>query len=152
MDRGKQRAPQVRATLNGLAFLPDYKNWKAISSTDRFDNQTMRVILGNEVAIQAIAANRINPWPDGTAFAKVAWFQQPDGQGLVRTGAFQQVELMIKDNKRYAATKGWGWGRWRGAELTPYGTTPAFADECISCHTPVRGNDYVYTIPINGHE
>jgi hypothetical protein len=88
----------VQAALNGFAFLPDYKNWRAISSTDRFDNHTMRVILGNEVAIKAIAENHINPWPDGTAFAKVAWFQQEDDQGFVRTGAFQQVEFMLKDS------------------------------------------------------
>ena len=60
-------------------LLPDYKNWKAISSTDRFDNHTMREILGNDVAVKAIADGHINPWPDGTAFAKVAWQQsQPD--------------------------------------------------------------------------
>jgi hypothetical protein len=139
---------QVQAEFNGVPFLPEYKNWKAISSTDRFDNQTMRVILGNDVAIKAIAGHRINPWPDGTAFAKVAWFQQPDGRGSVQTGAFQQVELMIKDSNKYAATKGWGWGRWRGTELKPYGSSAAFTDECVSCHLPVRNNDYVYTVPI----
>jgi hypothetical protein len=36
---------QVQAASNGIAFLPDYKNWKSISSTDRVDNQTLRVIL-----------------------------------------------------------------------------------------------------------
>jgi len=146
------RQTQVQAEPNGIPFLPEYKHWKAISSTDRFDNQTMRVILGNDVAIRAIAGNHINPWPDGTSFAKVAWFQQRDGNDIVRTGAFQQVELMIKDSKKYAATKGWGWGRWRGADLKPYGTTPAFSDECIGCHLPVRSNDYVFTIPMKRHE
>lgn len=142
------RAPQVQPEFNGVEFLPEYKNWKVLSSTDRFDNQTMRVILGNDVAIKAIADRRINPWPDGTAFAKVAWFQQPDGNGSVQTGAFQQVELMIKESRKYAETKGWGWGRWRGADLKPYGTSAAFTDECVSCHLPVRNNDYVYTVPI----
>jgi mono/diheme cytochrome c family protein len=135
-------------TLNGIAFLPDYKNWKAISSTDRFDNQTLRVILGNEVAVKAIAENKINPWPDGTIFAKVAWFQQPDDSGIVRTGAFQQVEFMIRDSKKYASTKGWGWARWRGTDLKPYGANAHFTEECVSCHTPVRDNDYVFTMPI----
>jgi hypothetical protein len=139
---------RVRAALNGVEFIPDYKNWKAISGTDRFDNGSIRIILGNDVAIEAIANHRINPWPDGATFAKVAWQQQPDEKGLVRTGAFVQVEFMIKDSKKYAATKGWGWGRWRGADLKPYGTSPAFTNECVGCHTPVRDNDYVYTSPI----
>ena len=142
--------PQVQAAPNGIAFPSDYKNWKAISSTDRVDNQTLRIILGNEVAIQAIAENRINPWPDGTTFAKVAWYQQPDGTGFVRTGEFQQVEFMIKDSKKYASTAGWGWARWRGSGLTPYGTAPNFSNECIGCHTPMRSNDYLFTMPIKG--
>jgi hypothetical protein len=138
----------VQPEPNGVAFLPDYKNWKAISSTERYDNHTMRVILGNDVAVKAIAEGHINPWPDGTAFAKVAWLQQPDGKGVVHTGAFVQVEFMIRDGKKYADTAGWGWGRWRGTDLKPYGKDAAFTDECVSCHTPVRKNDYVYTMPI----
>jgi Haem-binding domain/Cytochrome P460 len=141
----------VQPEFNGVAFLPDYKNWKAISSTDRFDNHTMRVILGNDVAVKAIAENHINPWPDGTAFAKVAWFQsQPDEKGVVKTGAFLQVELMIRDSKKYASSEGWGWGRWRGADLKPYGKDAAFQNECINCHRPVQKNDNVYTMPFRG--
>jgi Haem-binding domain/Cytochrome P460 len=138
----------VEPEPNGVAFLPDYKNWKAISSTDRYDNNTMRVILGNDVAVKAIADGHINPWPNGTAFAKVAWLRQSDDKGLVHTGAFYQVELMIRDDKKYGDTAGWGWGRWRGSDLKPYGKDAAFTNECVSCHTPVRENDYVYTMPI----
>jgi mono/diheme cytochrome c family protein len=144
--------PEAQSAPNGIAFLPDYKNWKAISSTDRFDGNTLREILGNEVAVRAIAENHVNPWPDGTIFAKVAWLQQPDGKGLMRTGAFFQVEYMIRDSRKYAATKGWGWARWRGTDLKPYGKDAAFSKECISCHTPVQKNDYVYTIPIRGQQ
>ncbi|HZD48887.1 MAG TPA: heme-binding domain-containing protein, partial [Silvibacterium sp.] len=141
--------PQVQDELNGVAFVPDYKNWTPISSTDRFDNGTMREILGNSIAIKAIAENHINPWPDGTTFAKVTWAQRPDGTGFVRTGAFVQVELMIKDSQKYASTAGWGWGRWRGTDLKPYGANAGFTSKCVNCHTPVRANDYVYTMPIH---
>jgi hypothetical protein len=141
-------ATGVENSPNGVAFVPEYKTWRAISSTDRFDNNTMRVILGNDVAIRAIEENHINPWPNGTTFAKVTWHTQPDGTGLVKTGAFQQVELMIRDSNKYASTKGWGWGRWLGTELKPYGKSAAVSDECVNCHTPVRHNDYVYTMPM----
>jgi Haem-binding domain/Cytochrome P460 len=144
-------ATNVQPEFNGVGFLPDYKNWKAISSTDRFDNHTMRQILGNDVAVKAIAENHINPWPDGTAFAKVTWAQtQPDEKGVVKTGAFVQTELMIKDAKKYASTEGWGFGRWRGADLKPYGRDAAFQNECTGCHAPVAKNDFVYTMPFRG--
>jgi hypothetical protein len=146
-------AMNVKPELNGVAYIPDYKNWKVISSTDRFDNKTMREILGNDVAIKAIAENHINPWPDGTAFAKVAWQQsQPDAQGVVKTGAFVQVELMIKDATKYASTEGWGFGRWRGTDLKPYGKDAAFQNECTGCHAPMAKNDFVYTMPIGGQQ
>jgi hypothetical protein len=143
---------QVQPEPNGVAFLPDYKNWREISSTDRFDNHTMRVILGNDVAIRAIAEHHIHPWPDGTAFAKVTFHQQPDRTGFVQTGAFAQVELMIRNSREYASTGNWGYGRWIGMDLKPYGKGPEFANECVSCHTPVRKNDYVYTLPLRGQE
>jgi hypothetical protein len=55
---------------------------------------------------------------------------------------------MVKDARRYRGTDGWAWGRWRGLDLKPYGDDANFVDECTSCHLPVRGNDYVYTLPI----
>jgi hypothetical protein len=142
------KVSQARAALNGIEFPSDYKNWKAVSSTDRLDNRTMRVILGNDIAVKAIAEKRINPWPDGATFAKVAWKQELDGKDTVRTGAFIQVEFMIKGADKYTATKGWGFARWRGMDLKPYGKTAAFADECVGCHMPVKDNDYVYTSPV----
>jgi hypothetical protein len=142
----------VAPAPNGIEFLPDYKNWKPISTTDRLDNQSLRVILGNGTAIKAIGKKHINPWPDGTTFAKIAWSARDDGHGNVRPGAFIQVEFMIRDGKKYAATKGWGWARWRGTSLTPYGKEAGFTEECIGCHTPVRASDYVYTAPLRGQE
>jgi len=102
----------VQPAPYGIAFLSDYKNWKVISSTDRADTNTLKMILGNDVAMRAIADHKINPWPNGTVFAKVSWRQQPDAYGLVRTGKFEQVAFMIKNSKIYASTAGWGWAQW----------------------------------------
>ena len=138
----------VRPALNGIEFMPEYKDWKMISSTDRFDNQTLRVVLGNDVAVAAVESNHINPWPDGTKFAKVAWQKSEDGAGEVHAGKFVQVEFMIKDKRKYADTLGWAFARWRGADLQPYGKDANFAEECVGCHTPMRPNDFVFTTPV----
>ena len=55
---------------------------------------------------------------------------------------------MMKDARQYRITDGWGWGRWRGLDLKPYGNDERFAKECTSCHAPMQGNDYVYTPPM----
>jgi len=145
-------APVLLATVppehNEFPFAPNFETWKLISTTDRGDNHTFRFILGNEIAVKAAQSGNIRPWPNGTEFAKIAWQQELSPDGLIRPGQFVQVELMLKDASRYKDTEGWGWGRWRGLDLKPYGADARFVNECTSCHRPVGGNDYVYTLPI----
>ena len=138
----------VQPTPNGIAFMPEYKNWAAVSSTDRLDNGTMRVIMGNEVAVKAIHEQKTSPWPDGSTFAKVAWDEAAEADGSVHPGEFKQVEFMTKDSQKYAATDGWGFARWKGIELQPYGKDASFTTECVNCHAPMRDSDFVFTNPI----
>jgi hypothetical protein len=138
----------VPAEFGGFPFDPAFENWKPISTTDRGDNNTFRFILGNDIALQAVQAGHISPWPDGARLAKIAWQQELGTDGLVHLGKFVQVELMVKDAQLYKSTEGWGWGRWRGLDLKPYGADARFVNECTGCHLPVRGDDYVYTLPI----
>lgn len=146
----KAVAPSVGIpkALNGIEYIPDYKNWQVISTTDRIDNGTMRVIFGNPVAIKAVQEHHTNPWPNGTIFAKVAWDKVVDKDGNVSTGEFKQVEYMIKDDKKFAATKGWGWSRFKTTKLLPYGKTALFATECVNCHRPQSDRDFVFTSPV----
>lgn len=134
--------------INGIAYIPDYKNWTPISSTQRVDNGTMRIIYGNAIAINAIKEHQTNPWPNGTILAKVAWDQLLDRQGNISAGAFKQVEYMIKDDKKYNSTAGWGWARFKTPTLEPYGETAMFTTECVACHLPMKDNDFVFTSPI----
>ena len=135
-------------SLNGVPYFADYKDWKVISTTDRGDNNTLRIITGNDIAIRAVAERETDPWPDGAVFAKIALQSVDDGQGNITAGKFVQVEFMQKDHVKYAATKGWGYARFKGDDLKPYGADAHFDGECVGCHTPVRDNDYVYTLPI----
>ncbi|MEE1898624.1 cytochrome P460 family protein [Flavobacterium rakeshii] len=138
----------VKPSPNGLEYIPDYKNWKAISTTDRFDNGTMRIIYGNDVAVNAISDTNTDQWPDGTIFAKAAWKQETLSDGSIVNGEFIQVEFMVKDSKKYSKTYGWGWGRWKGMELKPYGEGVNFDTECMQCHSPMKKRDYVFTSPL----
>ncbi|MGA3350549.1 MAG: cytochrome P460 family protein [Candidatus Sulfotelmatobacter sp.] len=139
----------VKPEFNGFPFDPAFESWKPISTTDRGDNNTFRFILGNDVAVKAAQTGNTSPWPDGVRLAKIAWQQQVGPDGLVHPGKFVQVELMVKNAQRYKDNEGWGWGRWRGMELTPYGKDADFVNECTGCHRPLQGNDYVYTLPIS---
>lgn len=139
----------IQPEFNSLAFDKDFENWKPISFTDRGDNNSFRFILGNDIAANAAASGNIHPWPDGTRFAKIAWQQEKGADGLIHPRKFVQVELMVKDAHLYRQTAGWGWGRWRGLDLKPYGKDASFPGECTSCHLPMRDADDVYTLPIS---
>jgi len=139
----------VNAAPNGIDYNQDWRNWTAISTSDRFDNGSMRIIYGNDIAVNAIKNKQINPFPDGAVLVKAAWQEQLGKDGIAHTGQFIQVEFMIKDAKKYAATDGWGWARWKGADLKPYGNDTAFTTECTNCHKPAENNDYVFTAPLD---
>ncbi|MBO9564331.1 MAG: heme-binding domain-containing protein [Niastella sp.] len=140
---------KVAPAPNGIDYIPDYRNWKVMSTTDRFDNGTLRIIFANDIAVKSIEQHQTKNWPDGAVFAKTAWKQQVNVDGSVSAGAFWQVEFMIKDARKYAETAGWGWARWRGDKLKPYGENALFATECVSCHQPMKDNDFVFTKPLN---
>ncbi len=140
---------KLSVSLNGISYMPDYKNWKAISTTERMDNGTMRVIFGNDVAVKAVHSGTVNPWPDGTIFAKVAWDQVEDKDGNVTTGAFKQVEYMIKDHEKFKSTHGWGFARFKTPKMVPYGKTVMFTNECMNCHKPQSDQDFVFTSPLS---
>jgi hypothetical protein len=137
----------VLPALSGIPFPSGFDRWGIVSTTDRTDNGTMRVIFGNPVALQAIRDGHTNPWPDGTIFAKAAWASMGDSaSGVIHSGAFLQVEFMIKDHRAYRATDGWGFARWvHGLQLTPY---TGSSSECVRCHAPMKANDFVFTIPV----
>jgi hypothetical protein len=135
-------------SLNGVPFLPGYADWKVVSTTDRGDNHTLRIITGNDLAVRAIEQHQLPSWPEGAAFAKITWQAVDDGHGHIVPGKFVQVEFMEKHRVQYAGTGGWGYARFRGNDLKPYGEGPHFDNECNGCHEPVRDNDYVYSLPL----
>jgi hypothetical protein len=144
----KHLSASAGPSLNGVPFLPGYADWRVVSTTDRGDNHTLRIITGNDLAMSAIEKHQLPSWPEGAAFAKITFQAADDGHGHIVPGKFVQVEFMEKHRVQYAGTGGWGYARFKGATLKPYGVGPHFDNECLGCHEPVRENDYVYSLPL----
>ena len=143
-------ADAVAPAPNGITIPQGYKDWRTIAVSHRTDNNTLRTILGNDVAIKAAREGKTNPWPDGTMLAKVAYKDATHEVWKAATvpGDFIQAEFMIKDSKKHSATGGWGFARWIGMDQKPYGKDANFVQECFGCHTPMKGNDWVFTKPV----
>ncbi len=139
-------AADMPAPSHGIAYPDGWQDWAAISVAHRTDNDTVRLIVGNDVAVKAARTGQTNPWPDGAVLGKVVWKAVDlDAWPEAKVpGDLVHAEFMFKDSKRYADTYGWGWARWLGLEQKPFDKGP---ETCISCHTPVQDRDWVYTRP-----
>ena len=139
----------IKPAPNGITLPEGYKDWRVISISHRTDNKTMRTILGNDIAIKAARAGNTNPWPNGSILGKLVWKQKAEDNWptAIAPDKVVHAEFMHKDSEKYKSTGGWGYARWKGLEQKPYGKDKNFAEECVACHTPVKGNDWVFTTP-----
>ena len=148
---GSIAAQPVAPSPNGIAFPAGYQDWRVISISHRVDNNTLRVIYGNDVAIRAARAGETNPWPDGSILGKVVWKQvaKTSWPTAIAPDTFVHAEFMFRDAGKYAANgTGWGWARWVGMDQKPHGKDAEDASaSCIACHTPVKDNNWVFTTP-----
>ena len=134
------------ASSHGIAYPKGWQNWSVIAVSHRTDNHTLRVVLGNDVAVKAARAGNIYPWPDGAALCKVVWkdTELANWKAATAPGIFVHAEFMFKNQKKYSQTYGWGWARWVGLEQKPFNKG---TQVCISCHAPVKDRDWVFTEP-----
>lgn len=137
----------VLPSPNGIELPKDYKDWRVISASHRIDVNSMRVIVGNDIAIKAARNDNTNPWPEGTILGKLVWDETKEDhwQAAIAPGKFTHAEFMVKNTDLYQSTGGWGYARWLGTEQKPYGNNADFVQECVACHTPVKHRDWVYT-------
>ena len=135
---------------NGITLPEGYKDWRLLSVHQRSDNTTLRAVLGNDIAIKAAREGQTNPWPKGAILGKLVFkgVKHEKFEAALEPGAFVHAEFMIKDAEKFAATGGWGYARWVGAEQKPYGKDASFVAECQGCHTPVKDKDWVFTHPV----
>ena len=109
-------ANQEAAPVFGITIPPGYRDWKLISIAHEGGNlNDLRAVLGNDVAIKAYREGKL-PFPDGTIIARLAWSFVPSEENNKVFGRPQSfvagsptnVQFMVKDSKKYAATGGWG--------------------------------------------
>src|SRR5262249_7471745 len=105
-----------RASIFVTKVPAGYGDWRLISvAHEEGDLNDLRAILGNDVAIKAYRAGTL-PFPDGAIIARVAWRYTPSEENNKAFGRAQSfiagsptnVQFMIKQSKKYAATGGWG--------------------------------------------
>lgn len=131
---------------HGIAYPTGWQNWSIIAVSHRNDNHTLRVILGNKIAVKAARSGKTKPWPEGAVIGKVVWKETnlKDWKSASAPDQLVHAEFMFKDSKKYSDSYNWGWARWVGLNQEPFNKG---AQVCTSCHTPVKDRDWVFTNP-----
>jgi hypothetical protein len=126
-----------------------YRDWKLVSVAHEAGNlNSIGAVLGNDIAIKAYRDQKL-PFPDGSMIAALHYTHSPNdendkifGQKQSFTpGAPTNIQFMIKDSKKYAATGGWGFGHF-GADGKPGADT--LLKTCAPCHA-MASRDGVFT-------
>ena len=142
-------ADQEAAPIFGVKIPPGYRDWKLISVAHEEGNlNDLRAILGNDVAMKAYREGKL-PFPDGTIIARLAWSYIPSEENNKVFGRSQSfvagdatnVQFMVKDSKKYAATGGWGFAQFKDGKPDE----KADLKTCFPCHEPVKARDFVFT-------
>ena len=133
----------------GIAIPAGYRDWKLISVAHEEGNlNDLRALLGNDVAIKAYREGKL-PFPDGTIIARLAWSYVPSEENNKVFGRSQSfvagpatnVQFMVKDSRKYAATGGWGFAQFKDGKPAD----EALLKTCFPCHEPVKARDFVFT-------
>jgi hypothetical protein len=148
------QASETDSPIYGVTIPAGYRDWKMIAvaelKTDKVDQ--LRAQLGNEIAFKAFKEGKI-PFPDGAIIVALHWNRVPSGdnntvlaapfpgaQSFV-AGSPVNMQVMVKDSKKYAATGGWGFGDFKDGKPAD----EAVHKTCFSCHEPAKDHDFVFT-------
>jgi hypothetical protein len=159
----KESQPQAGTVANssdaspiyGVKIPAGYRNWnliavKSLKVGDKADQ--LRTQLGNDIATKAFKEGTI-PFPDGSIIAALHWTrvlsdndskviagQFPGAESFV-IGSAVNVQFMVKDSKKYAATGGWGFADFTNGKPGD----KKLHEACFPCHGPAKDHDFVFT-------
>lgn len=143
LPRTSQAEGREASPVFGVTIPDGYRTWQVVAVSHRTDNDQVRAILGNDIAMKAYRQKTL-PFPDGTILAKLEWkrVESTEFKSAFVPGEQVQIEFMVKDAKKYEKTGGWGFGRFikgKPADAQAHGT-------CFPCHSAnVKNHDIVFT-------
>jgi Cytochrome P460 len=154
----KEAQPQSNASpIYGVTIPPGYRGWSVISVGHLADAggklKQLRAQLGNEIAIRAFQEGK-RPFPDGAIIAALHWNEvsSDDNDKVLAMGfpaaGFQSsvvgsaanVQFMVKDSKKYAASGGWGFADFKNGKPGD----EALHKTCFPCHEPAKDRDFIF--------
>ena len=133
---------------NNLTFkmIEDYQDYKIVATHYRTDKNELRYILANTIGYNALK-EKAKVMPEGSKIVKIGWSvkKMPTFPNALEADKLQRIEYMVKDSKNFDANgDNWGYARFIKKE-GKYMAWNKGTKGCISCHSAVKGTDYLFT-------
>jgi hypothetical protein len=149
-----RHADEVGSPIYGVKIPAGYRDWKVIAVNQLLTGKVdqLRAQLGNDIAYKAFKEGKL-PYPDGAVIVALHWNRVPsEANNKVLAGAFPgaqsfvvgsrvNMQVMVKDSRKYAATGGWGFGDFKDGKPGD----EALHATCFPCHEPAKDRDFVFT-------
>jgi len=152
VNTSRHATAQESAPIFVKQIPPGYRDWKVVSvAHEAGDLNDIRAVLGNDIAIKAYRDGKL-PFPEGAIVGRIAWSYVPSEENNKSFGREQSfvagsptdayLQFMVKDSKKYAATGGWGFGKFIDGKPVDEAEHRA----CFACHEAhVKAHDFVFT-------
>ncbi len=147
--RTSAHSDQASAEIFVTQIPPGYRDWKLLSVAHEEGNlNSFAAVLGNDVAIKAYREG-ILPFPEGATIAALHYSHVPSEENNKVFGRAQSfvpgqptnIQFMVKDSTKYAATGGWGFAHFKDGKPGD----EAFMKTCFPCHAKAKAKDFVFT-------
>jgi hypothetical protein len=139
-------AATVYAATTDIPYPEGYRNWYHHHSTVNLNghapegNVGVQHVYANELAVEGL---RTGKFSKGAMFV-VDRFQYAEGDNhTINQGGRKVVAVMLRDEKRYAETGGWGFEAFKGGD--PNQRVVKDQQACFVCHIPHADNNYLFT-------
>jgi hypothetical protein len=146
-------ADEAASPIYGVKIPDGYRDWKLIAVTQLVTAKgtQLRAQVGNDIAFKAYQDGKL-PFPDGSIIVALHWTRVssesnnkildgpfPGDQSFV-VGSRVNMQIMVKDSKKYAASAGWGFADFKDGKPGD----EALHKTCFPCHEPSKDRDFVF--------
>ena len=128
-----------------VAYPESYRNWVHVKSalvspahSTYATNGGFHHIYANA---EAMTGYRSRTFPEGSIIV-FDWLEMQDTNGAFAEGARRQVDVMVKDARRFAGTGGWGFQRFVKDSKSERAAAPS-PQQCFACHDRLKKDGLV---------